>query len=100
MSKDGAESNSSDAAEGKRSTGLAAVWVARNRFAVLDKNQQIVIRDLANKDNKKIEQTMPIDDMFYAGTGLLLLKNADSVHLFDVQQKRVIATAKANKVCV
>lgn len=38
--------------EGHRSSGLNAVWIARNRFAVLDEN-------------------------FYAGTGLLLIREND-----------------------
>ena len=29
------------APEGKRSSGLTAVWVARNRFAVLDRNKAV-----------------------------------------------------------
>jgi hypothetical protein len=29
------------APEGRRSSGLAAIWVARNRFAVLDKNHTV-----------------------------------------------------------
>lgn len=29
------------APEGRRSSGLNAVWVARNRFAVLDKNHVV-----------------------------------------------------------
>jgi coatomer protein complex subunit alpha (xenin) len=28
--------------EGKRSSGLTAVWLARNRFAVLDKTHQVL----------------------------------------------------------
>lgn len=28
--------------ESKRSPGTAAVWVARNKFAVLDKNHQVI----------------------------------------------------------
>ena len=31
----------SSVVESKRSPGLAAVWVARNKFAVLDKNHQV-----------------------------------------------------------
>lgn len=85
-------------ADSRRSPGVAAVWVARNRFAVLDKSHQLSIRDLAGKDNRKVDLTSPVDDIFYAGTGLLLLKNQDSVQLFDIQQKRVAATAKVSKV--
>jgi coatomer protein complex subunit alpha (xenin) len=84
--------------DSKRSPGVAAVWCARNRFAVLDKSHKIIIRDLSNKDNRQIDQTVPVDDIFYAGTGLLLLKNSDSVNLLDIQQKRILATAKVNKV--
>ena len=84
--------------DSKRSPGVAAVWCARNRFAVLDKSHKIIVRDLLNKDNRQIDQTVPVDDIFYAGTGLLLLKNSDSINLMDIQQKRILATAKVNKV--
>ncbi|VIO97225.1 coatomer alpha subunit, putative [Brugia malayi] len=97
VSKDASDS-SGEASEGKRSPGVAAIWVARNRFAVLDKNQQITIRDLSNRENRKIEQSVPIDDIFYAGTGLLLLKNSEGIQLFDIQQKRTLASAKVPKV--
>uniref|UniRef100_A0A914GUL9 Coatomer subunit alpha n=1 Tax=Globodera rostochiensis TaxID=31243 RepID=A0A914GUL9_GLORO len=84
--------------DAKRSPGIAAVWVARNRFAVLDKNHQLTIRDLQNQESRKVDYTGAIDDIFYAGTGLLLLKNADAVQMYDVQQKRVLASIKAAKV--
>ncbi|CAJ0935364.1 unnamed protein product, partial [Mesorhabditis belari] len=94
--KEGGEGN--DAAVANRSAGVAAVWVARNRYAVLDKNHQISLRDLTNKELRKIEHNIAVNDLFYAGTGLLLLGNDEGLHLFDVQQKRVIAHVKANKV--
>ncbi|VDN30304.1 unnamed protein product [Cylicostephanus goldi] len=81
-----------------RSPGIAAVWVARNRYAVLDKNQQISLRDLSNKEVRKVEMNVPVDDLFYAGTGVLLLRNEEGLQLFDVQQKRVMAHVKASKV--
>ena len=40
------EDSSSDSADGKRSSGLTAIWVARNRFAVLDRTHSLVIRNL------------------------------------------------------
>ncbi|KAJ8268561.1 hypothetical protein COCON_G00137330 [Conger conger] len=73
------DSQNPDAPEGKRSSGLTAVWVARNRFAVLDRMHSVQI-------------------FFYAGTGSLLLRDADGVTLFDVQQKRSLATVKISKV--
>jgi coatomer protein complex subunit alpha (xenin) len=93
-----AEGSGAEPADAKRSPGVASVWVARNRFAVLDKSHQIIIRDLTNKDNRKLEHNVPVEDIFYAGTGLLLLKNSDSVQMFDVQMKRVLAAIKVNKV--
>jgi len=84
--------------DAKRSPGVSAVWCARNRFAVLDKTHKLIIRDLQNKDNRVIDQTLPVDDIFYAGTGLLLLKNNESVNLLDIQQKRILASVKVSKV--
>lgn len=59
---------------------------------------QITIRDLSNRENKKIEYNAPVEDIFYAGTGFLLLKDKESLQLFDVQQKRVLAVAKVPRV--
>ncbi|XP_014673558.1 PREDICTED: coatomer subunit alpha-like [Priapulus caudatus] len=92
-----ADSQNPDAPEGKRSAGVAAVWVARNRFAVLDRTHAIVIKNLKNEVSKKV-QAPNCDDIFYAGTGSLLLRDADSITLFDVQQKRALASVKMPKV--
>ncbi|XP_060529873.1 coatomer subunit alpha [Cylas formicarius] len=82
--------------ESKRSSGLTALWVARNRFAVLDRSHQLVIKNLKNEVTKKV-QTPPCDEIFYAGTGMLLLRDAEHVTLFDVQQKRILSQVKINK---
>lgn len=92
--------NDSDSAqppetESKRSSGITALWVARNRFAVLDRNNQLVVKNFKNEVTKKCMSQC--EDIFYAGTGMLLLKDADSVTLFDVQQLRVIAQVKIAK---
>ncbi|XP_059167634.1 coatomer subunit alpha-like [Physella acuta] len=91
------DSQNPDAPEGKRSSGLTSVWVARNRFAVLDRTHSIIIKNLKNEITKKV-QAPNCEDIFYAGTGCLLLKEADSITLFDVQQKRTLATVKISKV--
>lgn len=91
------DSQNPDAPEGKRSAGLTAVWVARNRFAVLDRTHSIVIKNLKNEITKKM-QTPSCNEIFYAGTGCLLLKDNESVTLFDVQQKRSLASVKVPKV--
>lgn len=52
-------------------------------------HQQIIIKNLKNEITKKV-QAPNCEDIFYAGTGCLLLKEADSITLFDVQQKRLV----------
>ncbi|XP_003387772.1 PREDICTED: coatomer subunit alpha-like [Amphimedon queenslandica] len=83
--------------ESKRSPGIAAVWVARNKFAVLDKNHQLLIKNLRNEVSKKV-QTPPCDTIFFAGTGQLLLKDNEGVTLFDVQQQISLNTVRISKV--
>ncbi|KAI6204356.1 Coatomer subunit alpha [Aphelenchoides besseyi] len=92
------ESSASELPDSKRASGVAVVWVARNRFAVLDKNHQILIRDLNNKESRKIDHDVPVDDIFYAGTGLLLLRTPEGLQMYDIQQKRVLASAKVKYV--
>ena len=48
---------------------------------------QLIIKNLSNEVTKKV-QCPPCESIFYAGTGHILLKEADTVKLFDVQQKR------------
>ena len=77
----------SSAPEGKRASGLSAVWVARNRFAVLDRTHTIVVKNIKNEVTKKIHYPA-VDEIFYAGAGSLLLRTGSGITLYDVQQKR------------
>merc|ERR1719270_1224361 len=90
------DSSSPDAPEGKRSSGLSAIWVARNRFAVLDKSHSLVVKNLKNEVTKKVS-TPNCDEIFYAGTGMLLLRDPDGVTLFDVQQRKNLGHVKISK---
>ena len=94
--KDSGDSSTPDAPEGRRSSGLNAIWVARNRFAVLDKTHSILIKNLKNEITKKI-QLPNCEEIFYAGTGNLLVKEGDAVTLYDVQQKRTLASVRLPK---
>ena len=80
-------------ADAKRGAGNAAVFIARNRFAVLDKSSNtIIVRDLRGDVTKKVPSPLPTTEgMFYAGTGMLLVRSEDKVALFDVQQRTVVA---------
>lgn len=80
--------------EAKRGLGVSsAVFIARNRFAVVDKlSGNIVIRNLQNEVTKVCPPPCPsMDCIFYAGTGMLLCRSEDKVTLFDVQQRITVA---------
>ncbi|CAG2110571.1 unnamed protein product [Medioppia subpectinata] len=83
--------------ESKRASGLTAVWIARDKFAVLDRTHSIVVKNLKNEVTKKLT-TPACDEIFYAGTRMLLLRDVEGLVLFDVQQGRSLATVKTPKV--
>lgn len=111
----GAAASSSDPSpEPRRGAGAGAVFVARNRFAVLDREANLIaIKNLRNETTKAVPSPLAFTDaVFYAGTGRLLLRGSgsdgganagagaapssttspgDRVVLFDVQQRAVIA---------
>ncbi|CAK9171838.1 unnamed protein product [Ilex paraguariensis] len=62
--------------EAKRGPGGSAIFVARNRFAVLEKSSnQILVKNLKNEIVKKSSLPVVADEIFYAGTGNLLCKD-------------------------
>ncbi|KAF8531096.1 coatomer subunit alpha-2 [Gautieria morchelliformis] len=78
--------------DGKRGSGSSAIFVARNRFAVLNKaTQMIEIRDLSNSITKTIKPPVQTNDIFYGGTASLLLSSPTAVLLYDIQQQKVLA---------
>ncbi|KAE9448255.1 hypothetical protein C3L33_19823, partial [Rhododendron williamsianum] len=77
--------------EAKRGTGGSAVFVARNRFAVLEKSSnQVLVKNLKNEIVKKSSLPIAADAIFYAGTGNLLCRAEDKVVIFDLQQRMVL----------
>ncbi|XP_043714233.1 coatomer subunit alpha-1 [Telopea speciosissima] len=77
--------------EARRGVGGSAVFVARNRFAVLDKsNNQVLVKNLKNEVVKKSVLPIAADAIFYAGTGNLLCRADDRVVIFDLQQRIVL----------
>ncbi|KAJ3535115.1 hypothetical protein NM688_g7025 [Phlebia brevispora] len=78
--------------EGKRGSGQAAIFVARNRFAVLNKTSQLIeVRDLSNSVVKSIKPPVQTNDIFYGGTASLILSSTASVILYDIQQQKTLA---------
>ena len=84
---------------GKSGPGLSAVFVTRNRFAVLDRSKQnIELRDMSNAVTKTIKTPSTTQEIFYGGGGNLLLATATNVILYDVQQRQVLAELPCQRV--
>lgn len=76
----------------KRGQGNAAIFVARNRFAVFTRaTQQLDIKDLGNSVTKSIRPPPETTDVYFGGTGCLLLITPTIVVLYDIQQKKRLA---------
>ncbi|KAK0516867.1 hypothetical protein JMJ35_000022 [Cladonia borealis] len=76
----------------KKGSGSSAVFVARNRFAVFTQSsQQVDIKDLTNATTKTIKPPPGTTDVFFGGTGSILLVTPTNVVLYDIQQKKQLA---------
>ena len=83
----------------KRGSGTSAIFVARNRFAVFNKqNQQIDIKDLSNSTTKSIKAPTGTTDIYFGGPGCLLMLTPTTVVLYDIQQKKQLAELSVSGV--
>lgn len=90
LPKDG--SGAIEPTESKRGPGSSAIFVARNRFAVLNvSNQTIDIKDLSNNTTRSFKPPVGTSDIYFGGTGNLLIITPTAVHLYDIQQKKSTA---------
>ncbi|RDA94511.1 hypothetical protein CP533_2698 [Ophiocordyceps camponoti-saundersi (nom. inval.)] len=97
LPKDG--SGAMEPTESKRGSGSAAIFVARNRFAVLDNsNQTIDIKDLSNNTTRSFKPPTGTSDIYFGGTGNLLIITPTAVYLYDIQQKKSTAELSVNGV--
>jgi coatomer subunit alpha len=89
-----------DAQDVRRGQGLAAVFIARNRFAVLDKNRQLLIKNFQNEVTKKIAPPNPnTDGLLFAGiSGRIILRSEDKLTLFEQQSRRTIFELQAVRI--
>ncbi|ORZ39222.1 coatomer WD associated region-domain-containing protein [Catenaria anguillulae PL171] len=68
-------------------SGHAAVFVARNRLAVLDKAAGVInLYDTRGTKLKDMRLANGATEMFYAGIGKVLVSTGTAVELWDVQQ--------------
>ncbi|ROT37874.1 Coatomer, alpha subunit [Sodiomyces alkalinus F11] len=78
--------------ESKRGSGNSAIFVARNRFAVLNTSTQVIdIKDLSNSTTRSFKPPVGTTDIYFGGTGNLLILTPTHVHLYDIQQKKSVA---------
>ncbi|KAB5526253.1 coatomer WD associated region-domain-containing protein [Coniochaeta sp. 2T2.1] len=85
--------------ESKRGQGNSAIFVARNRFAVLNTSTQTVdIKDLSNNTTRSFKPPVGTTDIYFGGTGNLLIIAPTAVHLYDIQQKKSVAELAVNGV--
>uniref|UniRef100_A0A0E0KI52 Coatomer subunit alpha n=1 Tax=Oryza punctata TaxID=4537 RepID=A0A0E0KI52_ORYPU len=85
--------------DAKKGAGGSAVFVARNRFAVLEKSSnQVLVKNLKNEIVKKSPLPIATDAIYYAGTGNLLCKAEDRVTIFDLQQRLILGELQAPSV--
>ncbi|KAK1638083.1 coatomer WD associated region-domain-containing protein [Colletotrichum phormii] len=85
--------------ESKRGQGNSAIFVARNRFAVLNTSSQTIdIKDLSNNTTRSFKPPVGTSDIYFGGTGNLLIITPTVVHLYDIQQKKSVAELAVNGV--
>ena len=97
----GSETTSSgDAQDVRRGSGLGAVFLTRDRFVVLDKTRQLLVKNFQNEVVKRSSPPLAgVDGLFFAGTsGRLMLKSEDRVMLYDQQARKVIAELQVPRV--
>ena len=80
--------------------GLCAVFTARNRYAVLEDNHQVSIKNFANETTKRFAAPQPnTDGMFPGGlAGRVILRAEDRITLFDTQGQRIVHEVSASKI--
>lgn len=85
--------------ESKRGQGNSAIFVAKDRFAVLNTStRNIDIRDLANNVTKSFKPPVGTVDIYFGGAGNILTITPTAVHLYDVQQNKSLANFAVNGV--
>ena len=85
--------------DSRRGMGNSAVFVARNRFAVLNTTtQNIDIKDLSNNVTRSFKPPLGTSDIYFGGTGNLLILTPTAVHLYDIQQRKSVTEVSVNGV--
>ena len=92
---------SGSVSDGKRGNCIGpGVFLGRNRFAILDRQRQIVIKNLSNETTKRVQPPVAtIDGLLEGGaSGRVLLRTEDRAILFEVQSHRILGEINAPKI--
>lgn len=93
------DSGAIEPTESKRGSGNSAIFVARNRFAVLNTaTQNIDIKDLSNNTTRSFKPPTGTTDIYFGGTGSLLIITPTTVYMYDIQQKKSTAELSVSGV--
>ena len=66
---------------------------------MLEQNKSVLIKNERNEQVRRIEPIgINADNLFYASTGVVLLRTVDGVHLCDVERQSISASCKVSKV--
>jgi coatomer subunit alpha len=92
--------NTNDAQDVRRGLAISTCFVARDRFAMLDKTKQLLVKNFQNEVVRKVVVPTPgVEQVFFAGTaGRVLLKTEDRVILFDYQARKVLSELFVSRV--
>ncbi|EGG22438.1 WD40 repeat-containing protein [Cavenderia fasciculata] len=77
--------------DSKKGNGVAAIFVGSNRFAVLDKQNNVIIKGLDNEEVKRFQPAQTVEWLFPAPVGHVLVLTDEKMMLFDIQQKTAVA---------
>lgn len=100
MSFTGDSNASADGQDIRRGLAFSAAFVARDRFAILDKAKQLLIKNFQNEVVRKVVTPVNgVEQIFPAGTaGRVLLKTEDRIVLFDFQARKVLSELFISRV--
>jgi coatomer protein complex subunit alpha (xenin) len=95
-----ASHSSNDSTDIRTGLGLSAVFVARNRIAVLERSRVLTVKDLSLDPIKRFPTPVTHADMLFFGgmTGRVIVRGEDTLTLFDTQSKQAIGSVQAPQV--
>ena len=78
--------------------GLSACFIGKDKFALLKRTAEIHIMDLQNNSKKKLNLSFTPDGLFYAGVSKLLIRNGDTLVLYDTMMNNVVKEVETARV--